>query len=948
MSRIFISHSNVNSAEAVAMRDWLRDEGWDDVFLDIDTTRGIAAGDRWERALNEAARRCEAVIFLVSHAWLASDWCERELNLAHRLNKRLFGVLIEELTTTDIPPRITATWQLVQLASGCDHIPFDVTLPITGEKKYVTFSEEGLKRLKAGLTNAGLDPCFFAWPPESEPERQPYRGLRSLEAEDAGIFFGREAEIIEALDKLRGLSESAPPRLFVILGASGAGKSSFMRAGLWPRLKRDDRNFLPLPFIRPGRAAISGDTGLIRSLEDAFKTAGAPRSRADIRKAVEDGPDTLAPLLVDLAAKNKLLALYNEVTKTPQLVFSIDQGEELFLPDGKDEAQAFLMLLRNTLSAMAPSCLAVITIRTNDYESLQTSADLEIAIQHTFSLPPLAKGAYINVIEGPARRLAETPRALKIEPALSAALLADLEAGGAKDALPLLAFTLERLYGEYGGKGRLVLDDYKELGRVGGSIEAAVELALKMSDTDPAVPRDRAAKLALLRRGLIPWLAGIDPDTGLPRRRVARFSEIPKEAGPLIGYFVKARLLSIDKNQESGEITIEPSHETLLRQWGLLQGWLREDAGLLTVLDGIKRASRDWAANAKTAPWLAHTAGRLQAAEQLMDRPDLAANLEPTDRDYVKACQNAVREARIRARHVKIVVGALATGILAVVGLAYVGLFDRNYLEVQARRLADIYLPTPLSNADALALKPGKPFKECASCPEMIVVPAGEFLMGSQYPEGRDDERPQHKVTIANAFAVSKFEITFDEWDGCVAHGVCKNLVKDPVWGRGLQPIIKVTWDDAKAYASWLTKQTGGLYRLLTEAEWEYVARAGLPGRLPLDGSKSALDKRAWYDHPNSNVGPLPVGSRNPNEFGLFDVLGNVWEWVEDCYKDSYDNAPADGMAVELPNCHWRVLRGGAMDSELKDVSYTKRYGYGSSFIQNNNGFRVARALIQP
>jgi len=295
-------------------------------------------------------------------------------------------------------------------------------------------------------------------------------------------------------------------------------------------------------------------------------------------------------------------------------------------------------------------------------------------------------------------------------------------------------------------------------------------------------------------------------------------------------------------------------------------------------------------------------------------------------------------------------VGSLATGILAVVGLAYAGLFDRNYLEIQARRLADIYLPTPLSNGNARALKRGDMFKECASCPDMIVVPAGEFLMGSQSPEGRDDERPQHKVAIANAFAVSKFEITFDEWDGCVAHGGCKNLVKDPIWGRGLQPVIKVTWDDATAYASWLTKQTGGLYRLLTEAEWEYVARAGLPGRLPLDGSKSALDKRAWYDHPKSNVGPLPVGSRDPNEFGLFDVLGNVWEWVEDCYKDSYDNAPTDGMAVELSSCHthWRVLRGGAMDSELKDVSYTKRYGYGSSFIQINNGFRVARTLIQP
>ena len=118
-----------------------------------------------------------------------------------------------------------------------------------------------------------------------------------------------------------------------------------------------------------------------------------------------------------------------------------------------------------------------------------------------------------------------------------------------------------------------------------------------MADADPAIPRDRAAQLALLRRGLIPWLAGIDPDTGAPRRRVARLSEIPAEARPLIQHLVEQRLLATDVNKETGEATIEPAHEALLRQWGLLEGWLTEDAGLLAVLEGVKRASRDWAAN---------------------------------------------------------------------------------------------------------------------------------------------------------------------------------------------------------------------------------------------------------------------------------------------------------------------------------------------------------------
>ena len=134
------------------------------------------------------------------------------------------------------------------------------------------------------------------------------------------------------------------------------------------------------------------------------------------------------------------------------------------------------------------------------------------------------------MIEGPARRLFGTPRELSIEPALTAALLRDVEEGGAKDCLPLLAFTLERLYLEYGGGRRLTLADYVSLGRIKGGIEAAVEQALESADADGTVPKDREARLALLHRGLIPWLAVIDPETGNPRRRVARVSEIPAEA----------------------------------------------------------------------------------------------------------------------------------------------------------------------------------------------------------------------------------------------------------------------------------------------------------------------------------------------------------------------------------------------------------------------------------
>ena len=185
--------------------------------------------------------------FLVSRAWLASGWCLREFNLAHRLNKRLFGLLIEDIPMSDLPVNLTGTWQLIRFYSRQDHVMLRVTIPISGQEAHVTFSADALARLRTGLQRAGLDARFFAWPPESDLKRPPYRGLRPLEADDAGIFFGRDAAIIEGLDRLRGLRDAAPPRLFVILGASGAGKSSFLRAGILPRLQRDDRNFLALP-----------------------------------------------------------------------------------------------------------------------------------------------------------------------------------------------------------------------------------------------------------------------------------------------------------------------------------------------------------------------------------------------------------------------------------------------------------------------------------------------------------------------------------------------------------------------------------------------------------------------------------------------------------------------------------------------------------------------------
>lgn len=723
MARIFLSHSSKDNAEARALGDWLAENGWPagDVFLDIDKTGGIAPGERWQKALNDAANRCEVVIFLISKQWLASKWCLEELSLAHKLNKRLFGVLIDSVRLDDIPARLRDEWQQIDLDSGRDGIRFDVELP-GGKQGHATFSRSGLEKLRVGLVKAGLDPSFFAWPPVGDPKRPPYRGLAPMEAEDAGIFYGREAATIAALDQLRGLAEMHPPRLMAILGASGAGKSSFMRAGLIPRLKRDEHHFLVLPPVRPQRAAISGDSGLISSLEQAASDAGLKWTRSDVRKALAGGADAIAALLADLtAATVKSLGGAGEA---PTVVLPLDQAEELFHSDGGTEAAALLDIAAALLMRDDIALIVLATIRTDSYEQMQAAPALTDIRQSTYSLPALARGAYLRVIEGPPERLKGSDRALRIEPALTAALLADIEEGGAKDALPLLAFTLERLYLDHKGKGELTLADYRDSGGIGGAIEAAVGRALAAADSDPAVPRDETARLALLRRAMIPWLAGIDPDSGSPRRQVARFADIPDEAKPLVEHLANQRLLATDIDAATGERTVEPAHEALLRQWGLVDGWLKEDVAVLASLEGVRRAARDWDANARHEGWLQHAGGRLADAEAVHARADLARRLDAADLAYLAACR-AAENARV-ARELRsarlIRFAAIAATLFAVVaaGAAWWGLDRAREAERQAE-IADSRLAAAIDSAEAMVSDLAGRFGSEKSMPTSLV-----------------------------------------------------------------------------------------------------------------------------------------------------------------------------------------------------------------------------------
>ncbi len=246
--------------------------------------------------------------------------------------------------------------------------------------------------------------------------------------------------------------------------------------------------------------------------------------------------------------------------------------------------------------------------------------------------------------------------------------------------------------------------------------------------------------------------------------------------------------------------------------------------------------------------------------------------------------------------------------------------------------------------------KSGAIFRDCTACPQMVVIPAGSFMMGSPETdkEARRNERPQHKVTIARPFAVSKFEVTFAEWNACVAAGGCEHRPRDLGWGEGTRPVMNVSWNDiTKQYLPWLNRMTGQPYRLLTEAEWEYAARAGTTTRYSwgdepgennanCDGCKSRWD----------NEQTAPVGSFKPNGFGLYDMHGNVWEWVQDCYNEkAFATAPRDGSAApDEPNCN-RVLRGGSWMGNPRSMGAAFRDEIFPDYRLKGYGFRVARDL---
>jgi formylglycine-generating enzyme required for sulfatase activity len=251
-----------------------------------------------------------------------------------------------------------------------------------------------------------------------------------------------------------------------------------------------------------------------------------------------------------------------------------------------------------------------------------------------------------------------------------------------------------------------------------------------------------------------------------------------------------------------------------------------------------------------------------------------------------------------------------------------------------------IAAPTPAA-VQPVPTAPQSAIRDCPQCPEMLLIQAGAFEMGSS--EMFDFETPVHRVSIRKAFYIGRREVTFEEWDACFAEGGCKHKPDDRGLGRGRRPATDLAWDDAKSYVEWLSQKTGKTYRLPSESEWEYVARAGTTTTYPW-GRTVEKDKANCIGCTSDPVRKtIDTGSFPPNAFGIYDMTGNAAEWVEDCWSDSYRGAPADGSAWTKPQCRERVLRGGSFNNDPKYLRSAARFKYDHDVRFYTNGLRVVR-----
>ncbi|HXM56183.1 MAG TPA: TIR domain-containing protein [Candidatus Dormibacteraeota bacterium] len=533
VARIFVSHASEDTALATVLHQWLVDAG-QEVFLDSELRGGLVVGDEWQPRLLERLRWADAVVCLVSSAYLASVWCSAEIGIAQSRGSRILPLLVE---------------------SGLHH-------PLLAASQYADYaadSSAALASLREALRR--IDAAGgWGW----QDGRNPFPGLQSFDADLHQAFFGRNEEIANLVSTVRSPAVPAEAGLVVVVGPSGCGKSSLVRAGLVPAIAGDS-DWLTLAAFLPGRdplGALAGELAAVgRRLGMAWTLL------AVVRERLASGSG-----LVALA--NELLVAASGQYRPRHLLVLVDQFEELLTQADAATRRTFVEVLRPALSG---PLRVLATVRTASLHSLLSSPEFDRLPVQTFPLRPLRSEMLSTVIQGPARLAG-----IEVDDALVSRLVADTGGG---EALPLLAFTLSELAQDVGRGGCLSASRYEKLGGVRGALQLQADAALATACR--ASGRGPQEVIAGLLR-----LVTVD-ERGEPTRWRVRRDELPDPVRTELDAFVARRLLTTDAD-ENGNVLVRVAHEALLSAWPKLADAIRATASGLRARREVERAAGEW------------------------------------------------------------------------------------------------------------------------------------------------------------------------------------------------------------------------------------------------------------------------------------------------------------------------------------------------------------------
>ena len=563
---LFVSHKTEDKAIANEILRRFLERGYSDkqIFLDSDPGSGIEAGTAWERKIYESLKHTRAMIVLCSPNWLKSQWCFVELGYAKAMAISVFPIVIEKC---DVGSTLSAT-QAIDLTTGMDSAS----------------RNSSFDRLWAALEEQHLGPKDnLPWPPPGEKDNCPFPGLMYFDEKDAPVFYGREQERDTVIKQLKEMRKSGVPRLLMIVGGSGSGKSSLLRAGVLPRLRHptEQHDWLVLPTLRYGETPNDDVTLLARLAEviaDRYPQNYPRRpdwkelrdrfEADDVEQATRDFVDAT----VDLCQARRQDESHRTGTsdQAPTTLLVIDQFEELLTGVARPSAQKFLRFLRNLLLRSNGRLLVIGTMRSDYLDTYEHHAEsLKPPFLELYRLPPFMWDRVTEVIVKPAERVDVT---------FSEELITRLKGDAPNsDALPLLAFTLEKLFRKSRPKNVIVLDDYlpfEKRDRPGGGMTEAISQAVSR-----ILPRNMPKETEhALRLSFVRYLAQVNDKDEIVRL-TAHWSDIPHIAHPVLKKFVTERLLV--KYEREGQVYVEVAHEALFRGWDTLKDWLRTSADIL-------------------------------------------------------------------------------------------------------------------------------------------------------------------------------------------------------------------------------------------------------------------------------------------------------------------------------------------------------------------------------